>query len=363
MSLSVLHVLSPFVSASADALGDSELSFRYLDNAVVRAGHRSVVVASQDSEVAGLHVRTPALPQRASKAHKAEWLEQHRRTIERTLRRERVDLLHLHSADFLEYLPEADVPILVTLHGGTQQFVKQLAAEFRRKQKREIYLQCTGYQQQRLLLAAGVPGVLPAPIEYGTPEITALAQHEERGDFALCLASICPQSGSHVALKAGRRAGVAVRLAGRVVPQRRSLRYHLQQILPRLDCERRFLGSLDLVQRREWLASAKCLLLPRRPTGSRNLLIGEALAAGTPVIAFDSPAPSGLIRHGITGFIVRNAMELASALQRVDGLLPQPCRALARTLPSIQQMTAQYLLLYHRLAGSVSVPELCAFAS
>jgi glycosyltransferase involved in cell wall biosynthesis len=182
---------------------------------------------------------------------------------------------------------------------------------------------------------------LPAAV---SPAAVPFPRSQEHA-FALCLAPVAPGSGCHVVLKAAKRAGVPVRLAGRVAPDRRSLRYHLKQILPRLDCDRRFVGSVDAALRRTLMEQALCLVLP--PSGGDfNLLIAEALAAGAPVISFDPHAADGLIEPGVTGYFVRNENELVKALQKAAQLNRMACLRRAAELRSLEGMLQECLKLY-----------------
>src|SRR5437763_1982756 len=116
MSLTILGVAYPFARVGPDAVGGAEQVLSRLDAALVRAGHRSIVIACAGSVVSGTLVPTP-LPQGTLTRDVRRRAHEHfRRVIDETVRRYGVDLVHLHGVDFAEYLPESDVPALVTLH-------------------------------------------------------------------------------------------------------------------------------------------------------------------------------------------------------------------------------------------------------
>ena len=87
--------------------------------------------------------------------------------------------------------------------------------------------------------------------------------------------------------------------------------------------------------------------LDSRESGGSSRL--HALACGTPVIAFPSGALPDIVEHGKTGFIVRNANEMADAIHAVASINPEQCRAAARHRFMEDRMIAKYFDLYHRL--------------
>lgn len=78
----------------------------------------------------------------------------------------------------------------------------------------------------------------------------------------------------------------------------------------------------------------------------------EALASGTPVIAFPNGALSEAVEHGRTGYLVEDANAMAAAIRSVDAIDPETCRAVARARFPRDRMVAAYFDLYARLAGA-----------
>jgi glycosyltransferase involved in cell wall biosynthesis len=97
------------------------------------------------------------------------------------------------------------------------------------------------------------------------------------------------------------------------------------------------------------LRSARCVLVPSLIAETASLVAREALAAGTPVIAFPNGALTETIDHGRTGFLVKDAAAMAEALAQVDAIDPAACRQVARERYSGARMIAQYLRLYQQL--------------
>jgi glycosyltransferase involved in cell wall biosynthesis len=343
LSLTVLSVAYPLAPVGTGAVGGAEQILTYLDRALVRAGHRSLVVAAEGSETAGLLIPTPA-PSGVITDEAKAWIQgEHRRNIERALNRWPVDVVHLHGIDFYDYLPPAGVSALVTLHLPPDWYPPQ-AFDLRRP---HTYLHCVSASQRRRC----PPGVDLLPeIENGVPLDELIARHAKR-NFAFTLGRICPEKNFHTALDAGKRAGVPVLLAGEVFRYEWHEQYFRNEILPRLDGERRFVGPVGLARKRRLLTAARCLLQPSVAPETSSLVAIEALACGTPVIAFPSGALPEIVEHGVTGFIVNGMEEMADAIHAAGEIDPEACREAACARFSLDRMVMRYFDLYHQLAA------------
>lgn len=347
MSLTVLSVAYPFALVSRDTPGGAEQVLAQLDAALVRAGHRSLVVAGAGSRVAGtlVPVDAPAGPLDAAQ-RQATWDAQ-RRVIAQVLASERVDVVHLHGVDFMHYLPPpGSVPLLVTLHLPPSWYPPQVFA----LQRPDLHLQCVSRTQHRACPAGA--RLLP-PIVNGVP-VQDLQARVRKRHFALALGRICPEKNLHEALDAGRIADIPVLLGGQVFPYDAHERYFREQVVPRLDARRRFLGPLDFRRKRRLLTAARCLLLPTLAPETSSLVAMEALACGTPVVAFAAGALPEIVQHGETGFLVHDAGGMADAIAQCDRIAPDHCRAVARERFSAERMTREYLHAYRQLAAAAA---------
>jgi glycosyltransferase involved in cell wall biosynthesis len=163
------------------------------------------------------------------------------------------------------------------------------------------------------------------------------------------LGRICPEKGQHLGLQAMHAAETMGLLAGEVFPYAEHQAYFENRIKPLLDQHRRFLGPVGFNRKRRLLAGARCLLVPSLAAETSSLVTMEALACGTPVIAFPVGALPEVIEHGRTGFLVNDVHEMTEAIARADSLDRSACRRAAETRFASDRMTAAYLRLYEWL--------------
>lgn len=346
MKITVLSVAYPFAPAGPDAVGGAEQVLAMLDAALARGGHRSIVIACQGSKVKGTLLSTPKVAGAIDEQVRQLAHERHRAAIAEALERWPIDLVHMHGIDFDRYLPPPGVPVLVTLHLPPSWY----APEVFRLERPDLYLHCVSASQRRASPSA--PRLLPEVIENGVP-IDQLATRVRRRNFAVALGRICPEKGFHIAIEAAARARVPLILAGAVFRYQAHERYFQQEIVPRLGSSCRFIGPVGLARKRRLLAAARCLLVPSLAPESSSLVAMEALACGTPVIALPAGALAEIVEHGKTGYLVRDAREMAEAMAATGSIDPEACRSAARERFSAERMAACYLELYRRILADV----------
>lgn len=342
MPLTILSVAYPFAPVRPDTAGGAEQVLRTLDCALVERGHRSVVLAQAGSNTAGELIAGPSAPGVLSDAKRAAVQEVWARTLRDALSRERFDLVHMHGIDFHAYLPPPGPPVLVTLHLPLGWYPPEALDPARP----DTFLHCVSRTQG---MGFDLPHLLP-PIENGV----AIPDGDlpEKADWALMLTRVCPEKGVHLALDAAKAAEMPLIVAGEVFPYEDHRRYFRDEVLPRLDADRRFVGPVGGARKADLLARAKCLVVASTVAETSSLVAREALAAGTPVVAFARGALPDAVDHGRTGFLVEDIASMAAAMRRADTLDPALCRAAARERFSADTMIARYLTLYGALAGA-----------
>jgi glycosyltransferase involved in cell wall biosynthesis len=341
MQLTVLSIGYPLAAVGPDAVGGAEQVLSALDHALVEAGHNSIVVSNSGSQVAGTLISTGPVPADITDQERARSCERHRCAIAQALAEFSIDLVHSHAVDFADHLPETDVPSLVTLHLPRDFYPR---GSFDRQRPRTWY-NCVSTSQRRSfpLLASMLP-----EIENGVP-VDRLRAHHARRKFALCLGRICPEKGFEHALDAARFVDMPLLLGGELFAYEWHRRYFATEIKPRLGRKARFLGPVGWARKRRLLNAAYCVLAPSLAPETSSLVAMEAIACGTPVVAFPAGALAEIVEPGVTGFLVKDAAEMAEAIEAIDCIDRKRCRDVARRRFSLDRMISGYFALYRRL--------------
>lgn len=359
MLLKVLSVAFPFATVGPHAVGGAEQVLSRIDRALVAAGHTSVVVACEGSQTAGeLFSFPPPAEEALSREGRLRSATAVQSAIDRALAAHRVDLIHLHAFDLDAYTLPPDLPIVISLHLPVAWYRPQMWSQYAGRA-----LFCCVSESQRRALPAAIRDC--SIIGNGVP-LPPLESHWRKGDFALALGRICPEKNAHEAFDAGTRAGTRVLLGGQVFPFPEHQQYFRDHIEPRVRAipagrpQHAFLGRLQEHHKQALLARAKCLLHPTLAPETSSLVAMEALAAGTPVIAYRSGALPEVIEDGVTGFLVNDVEEMAEAMSRVHLLSPSVCRATARRRFGADRMIHRYFDLYRAVAQRQPLEALCA---
>ena len=341
MALTILSVAYPLAPVGPDAVGGAEQVLTALDSALISAGHQSLVVACEGSKTQGT-----LFPIHISGSSLAETLEstdaQQRAAIKQLLRDHPVDLVHLHGLNFLKYMPPEDVPVVVTLHLPPSYYPPETFS----LRRPGTFLHCVSRTQRR---SCPPNAQLLPEIENGVAFSEQRTPHAKR-NFCLALGRICPEKGFHLAIAAAELARMPLLIGGQIFDFPTHHEYFNKEIAPRCNGPIRFIGPVGLTRKRRLLSAARCLLVPSLAQETSSLVAMEALACGTPVIAFPSGALPEIVEHGRTGFIVNDAREMAEAIHAARSLDPRVCIEAARTRFPAERMVQRYLDMYQRLA-------------
>ena len=339
----ILNVASPLNPVSLDADGGSAQVVALLDREIARAGRRTLVVAPEGSRVTGELFTVPRLDDPTSAAARRASAGALRHALTRLLETRAIDVVHLHGAGFRSYLPPPGVPVLVTLHLPLERYPDESLHPDR---LRTFLCGVSNAQIAGHPAAVRLLGAVPCGID-----LEAFRPLAGRRTHIATVSTIGPNRGVERALDAAHRAGAPLLLAGHLGNAGRGHSYFAGEIARRLDHHRRYLGPITVAQRRRLLARARCLLVASRAPQPTSLPAMEALACGTPVVAFRVGALADLVEDGKTGVLVDHEDELADAIERTGAIDPATCRAAALARFSVRRTGRRYLGIYDRLVA------------
>lgn len=333
----------PFAPVTAGTAGGAEQVLAALDMALVRTGQRSVVIACEGSKINGTLYTLPSVPRQIDDTRREHVWASYRELIQKVVEREHVDVIHAHGLDFDQYLPRPGTPLLATLHLPSSWY----SDEALHPKRPDTVLNCVSDSQRRTCPA---DSPIIGTIENGVDLDEYRPSSGSAGSYFAALGRICPEKGYALALEAALRARVPLLIAGVTFPYPEHEAYLAREIKPRLDGKRRLLPALRGAAKRRLLARARALVIPSLVDETSSLVAREALACGTPVIAFARGALPELIESGKNGFLVDDVNGLVAAFGRVDEIDRGYCRASAERRADLRRTTGRYLDLYQELA-------------
>jgi glycosyltransferase involved in cell wall biosynthesis len=359
----IAQVAPPFETVPPTRYGGTENVVATLTEELVRRGHDVTLFAAGDSGTSARLVPT---------VERALWHDGRYRdfapfwavTLGRLCREaDRFDVIHSHLDYFGFPLARAcERPVLTTLHGRLDLPEQQpLFAEYR-----DVPLVSISDAQRLPVPRAN----WVATVHHGVP-LEQFTFNPRRGDYLAYLGRIAPEKGLDAAIRVARRAGLPLRIAARMpLPftddpnVRADWDYYESAIEPLMHG-----GGIELVgpvggrAKDEFLRRAAALLFPICWPEPFGLVMPEALACGTPVIALRRGSVPEVLRHGETGFICDDEDGMVAAVQCLDELDRAHCRAEAERRFSPARMAADYERIYARLLHSQSAPRTLAVVS
>jgi glycosyltransferase involved in cell wall biosynthesis len=333
--------VAPLTEAVPPVLyGGTERIVAYLCDELVALGHDVTLFASGDSVT---RARLEAVRGKALRLDPTvrDHLAPHICMLEAVARRaDDFDIIHLH-VDYLGYaiFRRADVPFLTTLHGRLD--LPELQPLYRIFDDVPV-VSISDSQREPLPLANYV-----ATVHHGIPEASLLPGFGGGGYLAF-LGRISPEKAPDAAIRIAAQAGMKLKIAAKV--DRVDEEYFHERIEPLLDQPHvEFLGEISDKDKGAFLGQAAGLLFPiawREPFG---LVMIEAMACGTPVIAFRCGSVPEVIEDGLTGFVVDNEEQAAAASRRLHDLDRSEIRHAFDRRFTARRMAEDYLRIYRDL--------------
>jgi len=308
-------------------------------------GHEVTLFASGDS------VTSARLAPMRDKALRldptvVDWLAIYMRMMELIYRRaDEFDVLHFHTDYFpLSLFSRQRTPFLTTLHGRLD--IPDLAPLYR--EFGDIPVVSISDAQRVPLPHARWAGT----VYHGLPE-DLLPFREGPGDYLAFLGRISPEKRVDRAIEIARRVGLPIRIAAKIDPT--DQQYFNEEIAPLFEQPFvEYLGEVDEAGKADLLGGAVALLFPidwREPFG---LVMIEAMACGTPVVAWRGGSVAEVISDGVSGFVVEDLDAAVEATMRAATLDRRRCREVFEARFTASRMARDYLAIYESLTSRTS---------
>ncbi|NHN87552.1 glycosyltransferase family 4 protein [Acetobacter conturbans] len=319
--------------------GGTERVVAFLTDELVRMGHDVTLFASGDSVTAAT---LEAVWPRALRLDPAirDPIAPHMLLMERVARlADQFDILHFHMDYWpFTYFSRQPTPFVTTMHGRLD--LMELQPVF--DAFPQVPIVSISDNQRRPLPQANYAGT----VLHGLPEDLLTPQRGPR-DYLAFLGRICPEKGVDKAIRIARAVGMPLKIAAKV--DKVDVEYFERDIVPMLGNGVELIGEIGDAQKSTFLSGARALLMPIDWPEPFGLVMIEAMACGTPVIAFRHGSVPEVMEDGVTGAIVTSEQEAIAAYPAVAALDTGNIRREFEKRFTARRMAEDYVGIYQRL--------------
>jgi glycosyltransferase involved in cell wall biosynthesis len=337
----IAQVAPLFESVPPRLYGGTERVVSYLTEELDRQGHEVTLFASGDSETSA---RLVAGCPRAlwQEPGCRDTLPHHVRLVELVAREaDRFDVIHFH-LDYVHFpaVSRLPCPTVTTLHGRLYPPDEEALFEA----YPQVPLVSISDEQRRPLPRAN----WQATVYHGMP-LDVHTFREGPGSYLAFLGRVSPEKGLDKAVEIAWLAGMPLRVAAKIYPEERP--YYEREIEPLLRASPwvEFVGEVGGAAKNAFLGNAYAVLFPIDWAEPFGLVMIEAMACGTPIVAFRRGSVPEVMVDGVTGFVVDSVEEAVPAVRRVAGLSRLGCRRAFEERFNAGRMARDYLEVYRRL--------------
>ena len=340
-------VAPPFIPVPPICYGGTELFVAHLAEGLERMGHDVVVYANGESTVtAELRWYYP----------KTMWPPAG--NISETLKEvthtawairdasETCDVIHLNNMFGLPYSRFVDVPFVCTIHHPHE----EMLTEFYCGYPKVRYITISEHCRRR----EPMPHV--RTIHHGI-NISQYKFSEKKQPYLSFLGRIVPVKGVHSAIAIAKKTGIPLKIAGEVQPMFRD--YFEREIVPQIDGRFiEYIGEADFKTKNELLSNSLALLFPIEWDEPFGLIMIEAMACGTPVLALPRGSVPEVVQDGVSGYICSSVGQMGDRVADLSKLKPSAIRQYALERFSVEKMASAYAALYSEIAGDKALGQL-----
>ncbi len=354
--LRIAVLAPPWIPVPPTGYGGIEAVVSLLCDELVTRGHDVTMFAAPGSSSAA-HVCSPLAATHADRMGASIYECDHVATAYDSVERAAAqglpfDVVHDHSGFTAVAMGNrVSAPVVHTLHAP---FNDETRPFYTRHGHKVRLVAISRYQLEHAPAGVHVTDVVPNPIR-----VEDWPFHESKDDYLLWMGRMDPAKGAHRAIAAARAAGLRIVLAGPVQPGQEG--YFHTEIEPHIDAGKvSFVGEIGGARRMELFARAKAFLMPISWAEPFGMVMVEALACGTPVIAFPEGAASEIVIDGENGFHVADEQGMAAAVACLDAIDPARCRESVAARYDARIVAQGYEAVYRSAIGAaaIGVPRL-----
>jgi len=246
------------------------------------------------------------------------------------------DVFHVQSAQAVVFSRFTTRPFVLTLHGPHEKYLS------------DFYSYYPDVQYVSISRAQASEESMPklSTIHHGI-DLGLYKYVETKQPYLSFIGRIAPIKGTHIAIDVARRTGIPLKIAGEVQPAYKD--YFEKKIKPQIDGRSvEYVGPADLRAKNELLGNSMAMLFPIQWDEPFGLVMVEAMACGTPVIAMPGGSVAEVVKEGVSGYVCRSIREMTKRVQNLN-LESSIVLEYVRSNFSIEKMVDQYLCIYEEV--------------
>ncbi|MDP2598347.1 MAG: glycosyltransferase family 4 protein, partial [Candidatus Liptonbacteria bacterium] len=320
-------------------------------------GHKVTVFCSGGSTIAGKNIERWEASPYPTREHQAENRKWEIAEIETVLdRQDEFDAIHFnyepiifrteHNGKEINLLDSFKKPAACTFHNITT--ISENIAYYRSAGSLYRHTMIFVSENQR----SHVPFFPNSKVVYNAIPLERFPVEEHKENYLLFLGRIAPVKGILEAITVAEKTEIPLVIAAKVDPVDRE--FYEAEVMPRIDGKLvRYVGEVGFEEKIQYFKKAKCFLFPILWEEPFGLVMAEALACGTPVVAFRRGSVPEIVRDGINGYAVDTLDEMVAAVKMCGNISPDDCRKSVERF-SISRMVGEYEDLFEKLGDKTT---------
>ena len=332
--MKIALIAAPFIAVPPADYGGTELFVAHLAEGLQQQGVEVVVYANGESTVQTERRWLYEHSQWPIKQAESAWYKELDHTswaIADAL--SDCDVIHVQSALGLAAARFIQHPVVLTLHGPHDTALSEYYSHYS-----DVEYVAISHAQAQL---ESMPKL--RTIHHGL-DVNLYELVEQKQQYLSFIGRIAPIKGTHIAIDVAQRTGIPLKIAGEVQPMFRE--YFENKIRPKLDGKLiEYVGPADLAAKNELLGNSMAMLFPIQWNEPFGLVMVEAMACGTPVVAMPGGSVPEIVIEGVSGHICRSVRQMTTCIQRLN-ITPAAVRRYVEENFSIEKMVRGYVTLY-----------------
>ena len=330
-------IAAPFIAVPPADYGGTELFVAHLAEGLQKSGHEVIVYTNGESQVNAERRWIYERSQWPIKMSEQTWIKDlNHQTWSMQDAAKDCDVIHVQSAQAIALSRFVKRPFVLTLHGPHVADLSEYYSYFPK-----VNYVCISDAQRE---TETMPRM--RTIHHGI-DVESYRLVEEKKQYLSFIGRIAPLKGTHLAIDVAKRTGIPLKIAGDIQPTNRE--YFESKVKPHIDGRLiEYIGLADLKAKNELLGNSMAMLFPIQWNEPFGLVMVEAMACGTPVLAMPGGSVPEVVQDGVSGYVCRSVRDMTKRVRELN-FKPSAIRSYVEENFSVERMVRNYVKLYEQI--------------